>query len=118
MVPSDADVTCTAQHMIYGFCLRILNFNLNFFSISKVLQSTKSKAQISSIPNTVKPMLFHEVIVSLISPRFDATIFPVSTIMASLMNFPIRNGGMIAIGLTRATPAAVKIGVLGKGINV
>jgi hypothetical protein len=47
-----------------------------------------------------------------------AAYSPAYTIIASLMNFPAKKAGMIRIGWILASPATVKRGEEGTGINV
>ena len=68
-------------------------------------------------PTAKLSVLFHVSTFSKIAFEFSVAYFPKNTAIVSLINFPIKNAGIILIGLTFAIPAARKSGVVGSGIN-
>lgn len=60
-------------------------------------------------------MDFHETKPWNNSPAFTAAYFPSITESESLINFPMRNGRNIFIGLSFIIPAAINNGVVGSG---
>ena len=78
----------------------------------------KRMAEISNNPNAIDSKDCHDNKLCIRSLIFSVAYFPASTIIASLVNLPTKNGGTMLHGFIRAIPAAVKSGVVGMGINV
>src|ERR1035437_6907576 len=107
----------TVQYSMLTFNnhFHILNFNLNFFFSRSVRQSMNKSAQIRINPTTKLAIDFHDNAPWIILSACSDAYLPICTVMASLVNLPTKNAGIIYKGFIFAIPPARNSGVVGSG---